>query len=168
MRIFSLPVLGLGAAIVIGGGIIYALSGSSHRHDVVAVAQPAVPSVGGSGSSAGSAPSPDSSMPAPAPVVDSAPAAAAPATPTDNAPATNGNGRRHGGGGQRLFSQLGLSADQQKQIQQIRSTITDRQQRRDAIMKVLTPDQQAKLQQLRAQMRGQRSGGGQGTPKANQ
>jgi Spy/CpxP family protein refolding chaperone len=58
-----------------------------------------------------------------------------------------------------LFDQLNLTPDQQQQIQTIRTTITDRQERREAMMKVLTPDQQAKLQQLRAQFGGQHGGG---------
>jgi Spy/CpxP family protein refolding chaperone len=63
---------------------------------------------------------------------------------------------------QRFFDQLGLSDAQKQQIAQIRQTVTDRQQRRDAIRAVLTPDQQAKFDQMRAQFRNNRGGGGPG------
>jgi Spy/CpxP family protein refolding chaperone len=62
---------------------------------------------------------------------------------------------------QRMFDQLGLTDAQKQQIAQIRQTVTDRQQRREAIRNVLTPEQQAKWEQLRAQFR-TNSGGGPG------
>jgi Spy/CpxP family protein refolding chaperone len=43
------------------------------------------------------------------------------------------------------LAQLDLSDSQKQQIQQIRSTVTDRKERRQQIMAVLTPDQKAKL-----------------------
>ena len=76
-----------------------------------------------------------------------------------------GNQGQNGRGQQRMqqmIAQLGLTPDQQQQIQQIRATITDRQERREAIMKVLTPDQQVKYQQMRGQGRNRGGGGGGG------
>jgi hypothetical protein len=63
---------------------------------------------------------------------------------------------------QRFYDQLGLTQSQKDQIAQIRQTVTDRQQRRDAIRNVLTPDQQTKWDQMRAQFRNNRGGGGGG------
>jgi len=152
----------LGAVVVVaGGGIIYALSSSHATKTNV----PATPST--SVSSAAPSPAPAAE---PAPVADNQPATApdasnanaqppaAPADASGNPPgqgAHKGNGKRM----QQIFAQLGLSADQQKQIDQIRATITDHKQRREAIMQVLTPDQQAKFQQLRAQMQAQHGKG---------
>ncbi len=73
-------------------------------------------------------------------------AAAAP-VPVTNVPTEN-NGP--GGHMRAIFAQLGLTDAQKMQIAQIRQTTTDRQQRRAAIMNVLTPDQRTKFQQLRA------------------
>ncbi len=96
-------------------------------------------------------------------------------TPSNTSPANaaepNGGGRHwggggaaggRGGGGQQILSQLDLTSDQKQQIAEIRSTITDRKARHDAMMNVLTPDQQAKYEELRAQMRAQWGGGGGG------
>lgn len=43
------------------------------------------------------------------------------------------------------LAQLDLSDAQRQQIKQIRSTVTDRKERRQEIMALLTPDQKAKL-----------------------
>jgi Spy/CpxP family protein refolding chaperone len=61
--------------------------------------------------------------------------------------AADANYRRHQM--QRAFSELGLTDEQKKQIAQIRKTLTDRTERRAAIMNVLTPEQRAKWQQIR-------------------
>jgi len=64
----------------------------------------------------------------------------------------------------RMAQQLNLTDAQKQQIAQIRAnTALDRQQRREAMRNVLTPDQQAQWEQMRAQMRNRR-GGGQGGP----
>jgi len=165
MKIFSLPVLLIGfAVIIVGGGIIYAIS--LHPKAVVASAPPASAPAA---VTTGSVPSSGDNSPAPAPMASTGGPDQTNAMASPGAPGQNGgfNGRPQGGGQrmQQMMAQLGLTPEQQQQIQQIRATITDRQQRRDAIMQVLTPDQQAKFQQLRAQMRaqwGNRQGGGQG------
>ncbi len=90
-------------------------------------------------------------------------------------PGGGGQGGGRGAGMQRMFDQLGLTDDQKQQIAQIRQTVTDRQERRDAIQKVLTPEQQAKWQEMRKQFRNNRGGGnggggqggGNGAPPAN-
>jgi len=46
------------------------------------------------------------------------------------------------------LAQLDLSDAQKEQIKQIRSSVTDRQERRQQIMAVLTEEQKAKLRQL--------------------
>lgn len=67
------------------------------------------------------------------------------------------------------FAQLDLTDAQKAQIQQIRQTVTDRKERREAIKNVLTPEQQAKLKQLREEHKAQTgsaptgTGGNQGT-----
>ncbi len=148
--------------VVVGGGIVYALS-TSHAAKTNGPVNPAA-------NVASAAPSPApaavttpvaDNQPAPggsAPNANTQPLAAtadAPGNPPAQAGAHQGNGKRM----QQIFAQLGLSADQQKQIDQIRASITDHKQRREAIMQVLTPDQQAKFQQLRAQMQAQHGKG---------
>jgi Spy/CpxP family protein refolding chaperone len=64
-------------------------------------------------------------------------------------PLVDGDKETHAHRIDRELAQLGLSDAQAQQIAQIRQTITDRPQRHEAIMKVLTPDQQTKWQQLR-------------------
>ncbi len=171
MKLFSLPVLLAGAAIVIvGGGIIFAMNSATHKPVVVA-SQPSAPD-----NTSGASASTDNTAPAPVATTDSNATPPPPAQANPGGwPGGNGgngwnggggpNGGQRGGGGQRMqqmFAQLGLSPDQQQQIDTIRAnTSLSRQDRRAAIMKVLTPDQQAKYQQLRAQMRAQR-GNGQG------
>jgi Spy/CpxP family protein refolding chaperone len=46
------------------------------------------------------------------------------------------------------MAQLNLTDVQKQQIEQIRSTVTDRKERRQQIMGVLTPDQKTKLWQM--------------------
>jgi Spy/CpxP family protein refolding chaperone len=62
---------------------------------------------------------------------------------------------------QQILSQLNLTDAQKQQIDQIRQTVTDRRERHEEIMKVLTPDQQAKFEQLRPR---RYNGGGGGAP----
>lgn len=74
------------------------------------------------------------------------------------------NGQPQGPGGrgarmQQIYDQLGLTDAQKQQIAQIRQTVTDRQQRREAIRNVMTPEQQTQFDQLRAQLRNNRGGG---------
>jgi Spy/CpxP family protein refolding chaperone len=47
-----------------------------------------------------------------------------------------------------LVAQLNLTDAQKDQIKQIRATVTDRKERRQQIMAVLTPEQKAKLKEL--------------------
>jgi Spy/CpxP family protein refolding chaperone len=46
------------------------------------------------------------------------------------------------------LAKLNLTDAQKTQIQQIRATVTDRRERRQQIMAVLTPDQKAQLKQI--------------------
>jgi Spy/CpxP family protein refolding chaperone len=64
-----------------------------------------------------------------------------------------GAGQTRGG----LLRQLDLTEAQRQQIKQIRQSTTDRKERRQAILQVLTPEQRAKLSVLRAQRRAGRS-----------
>ena len=69
---------------------------------------------------------------------------------------TSTNGASSGERAQRMqkaLAQLDLSETQKQQIDQIRQTVTDHKQRRDAIMNVLTPDQRTKLKQIREAQR---------------
>jgi Spy/CpxP family protein refolding chaperone len=50
-----------------------------------------------------------------------------------------------------ILVQLDLTDAQQRQIDQIRQTTSDRTQRRQAIFNILTPGQRARFQELRAQ-----------------
>jgi Spy/CpxP family protein refolding chaperone len=52
-----------------------------------------------------------------------------------------------------MVAQLGLTDAQKDQIRQIRANVTDRQQRHQQIMNILTPDQKNKLQELRQEHR---------------
>jgi Spy/CpxP family protein refolding chaperone len=56
---------------------------------------------------------------------------------------------------ERAFAELGLTDVQREQIAVIRKTVTDRGQRHDAIMAVLTPEQRAKWQRIRGSLRNQ-------------
>jgi Spy/CpxP family protein refolding chaperone len=46
------------------------------------------------------------------------------------------------------LTELGLTDAQMEQIKQIRASVTDRKERRQEILSVLTPDQKAKLREL--------------------
>jgi Spy/CpxP family protein refolding chaperone len=101
-------------------------------------------------------------------------------TPTQSAPTEGGNG----GGGQAeklqhlkdAMAQLDLTDTQKQQIKQIRATVTDKTQRRQQVMAVLTPEQKQKLIQILMQYRnsggatagtgfgGTGAGAGAGTP----
>jgi Spy/CpxP family protein refolding chaperone len=66
------------------------------------------------------------------------------ATPATGSTAPEGQGQRM----ERLkaaLAQLDLTDAQKEQIKQIRGSVTDRKERRQQIMAVLTPDQKAKL-----------------------
>jgi len=65
-----------------------------------------------------------------------------------------------------MATTLGLTDAQKQQIEQIRKTTTDRDQRRAAIKAILTPEQQAKMDQMRAQRgnRGENRSGNGGAP----
>jgi Spy/CpxP family protein refolding chaperone len=57
------------------------------------------------------------------------------------------------------FAQLDLTDAQKEQIRQIRTTVTDRKERFEAILNVLTPDQKAKLREfIEAHRNGAQSG----------
>jgi Spy/CpxP family protein refolding chaperone len=80
--------------------------------------------------------------------------------------ATNTTAGSSGAGqGQRMeqwkeaFAKLDLSEAQKQQIEQIRSTVTDRKERREQIMAVLTPEQKRKLMQMIAAHRGSAQSG---------
>jgi Spy/CpxP family protein refolding chaperone len=157
MKIFSLPVIigAVGAVAIAGGLLVYATSGyTSYQKPHPAPANVATDS--------GAAPSTDGSAPA----VDNN------VTPSSNgsAPQANGGGWQGGNGYrqrdpnetpeqreqrrqqrmQQMAAALGLTDAQKAQMEQIRQTVTDRAQRRAAIMAILTPEQQAKMQQMRA------------------
>ena len=90
---------------------------------------------------------------------------------------TNSGGTNASAGGQRqrlerlkaMFAQLGLTDAQKEQIKQIRASVTDRKERREEILNVLTPDQKAKLQELREEHRNttQTGAGTVSTPSGN-
>ena len=68
-----------------------------------------------------------------------------------------------------MLAQLDLTDTQKGQIKQIRATVTDRKERRQQIMAVLTQDQKAKLIQMFQQYRSEHeaANGGTVTPSAN-
>ena len=74
---------------------------------------------------------------------------------TASGPSASTNGATTGAQAQRIerikqaFAQLGLTDAQKEQIKQIRASVTDRKERREEILNVLTPDQKAKLRELR-------------------
>lgn len=70
------------------------------------------------------------------------------AATSTNQPAV-GDSSTPGGRMRFILGQLNLTDAQKMQIAQIRQNTTDHQQRRAAIMNVLTPEQRAKFQQLR-------------------
>jgi Spy/CpxP family protein refolding chaperone len=61
------------------------------------------------------------------------------------------------------FDQLDLTDAQKNQIKQIRSSVTDKQQRRQQIMAVLTPEQKQRLFQMIKDNRGAAQSGTSGT-----
>jgi len=81
--------------------------------------------------------------------------AASSSSTTNSVGAAQANGTRT----QRLerfkeaFAQLGLTDAQKDQIKQIRASVTDRKERREQIVNVLTADQKAKLHELIRQHR---------------
>ena len=70
-----------------------------------------------------------------------------PTTPSTGSTNTGGTCTQGQGKGRlkAALAQLDLSDAQRQQIKQIRSTVTDRKERRQEIMALLTPDQKAKL-----------------------
>jgi Spy/CpxP family protein refolding chaperone len=58
------------------------------------------------------------------------------------------------------FEQLSLTDEQKTRIQQIRTSVTDRKERRQQIMGVLTPDQKTKLKDLIRESRSSEQTGG--------
>lgn len=134
MKLFSLPFLAIGfGTILVAGGIVYAVSGSSNK---MTVSSPNSAAYDASATTSGVGAND-----------------ASPGTMNDQGSASSPNGQR-GQHMRQMFAQLGLTDAQKQQIQQIRQTVTDRQQRREQIMSVLTPDQRAKLEQLRAEHKG--------------
>jgi Spy/CpxP family protein refolding chaperone len=65
------------------------------------------------------------------------------------------------------MDQLNLTDAQKDKIKQIRATVTDRKERRQQIMAVLTVDQQAKLKELTQEHAGQTPSGAATAPSAN-
>jgi Spy/CpxP family protein refolding chaperone len=81
---------------------------------------------------------------------DSTSATASDANGAPGNPPPAGAEHRRGGRG---LEALGLTDEQKQKIEQIRSTVTDRKERRAQIMQVLTPEQAAKWEQMRAEHR---------------
>ena len=83
------------------------------------------------------------------------------ADPSTSAPAdgsTNGAAGEQGQRGERwkaALAQLNLSDAQKAQIKQIRATVTDRKERRQQVLAVLTPEQKAQLKTLWQEHRAQ-------------
>ncbi len=171
MKLFSVPYL-LAGFLTIGAGFTGSLTGCSKTPEIP-------PKPIGSSSSNTQATSVDNAASSNLSTDSSKPEVSANAEPGQTAPSggmpDQGQHGGPGGDGQRgqrmqqMFAQLGLTDAQKQQIKQIRQSTTDRQQRREAIMKILTPEQQAKFQELRQQMggghrgRGPRNGGEAGT-----
>jgi Spy/CpxP family protein refolding chaperone len=67
------------------------------------------------------------------------------------------------------LAELGLTDAQKEQIQQIRASVTDRKERRQEILSVLTPDQKAKLREVIQERRNaaQPGAGASAAPSAN-
>jgi Spy/CpxP family protein refolding chaperone len=83
-------------------------------------------------------------------------AASGQTTPSDSTPGTGQNSHH---GFKKALAQLNLTDAQKQQIKQIRASVTDKKERRQQVWQVLTPDQQAKLKELRRE----RKEGGQST-----
>lgn len=90
--------------------------------------------------------------------------AAGPSSGTD----TDDQGEHHGRW-KKAFAQLDLTDSQKAQIKQIRATVTDRKERRQQVMAVLTQEQKEKLKELIQQYRSEKQGasGTTTTPSAN-
>jgi Spy/CpxP family protein refolding chaperone len=73
--------------------------------------------------------------------------------PTTGADGTTGTQGEKGERWRAAFAQLSLTDEQKTRIQQIRASVTDRKERRQQIMGVLTPDQKTKLKELIRQSR---------------
>jgi len=58
------------------------------------------------------------------------------------------------------LAELNLTDAQRAQIMQIRATVTDRKERRQQVLALLTPDQRARLHELRAERRNGRHAAG--------
>ena len=72
-------------------------------------------------------------------------------TPSDGPDASSGNattGQHDHPRLRKLFTKLDLSDAQKERIKQIRGGVTDRKERREEILNVLTPEQKAKLREL--------------------
>lgn len=172
MKIFSLPVILIAAVVVVGAGsLIYATSGYTDYRKPKA---PVATSQSGAApiSADGTAVSSDTSMTS----------TSGASSDTANSPSQSYAGNRGGQNGgpnnaereqrrqqrmQQMATELGLTDAQKQQMEDIRKTIPDRAQRHAAIMAILTPDQQAKMEQMRAQ-RGNRGGGGGGNGPGGQ
>lgn len=82
---------------------------------------------------------------------------------TQTAPADGSNTAQRMERMKEVFAQLDLTPEQKQQIRQIRLTVTDKVQRRQEVMAVLTADQKEKLRQILQQYR---ANGGDGAPTA--
>lgn len=153
MKILSLPLLAAGAVgLAATGGLIYATTTHS---------TPPTPTVADSPAPM-TAPSPapaasDSSTLVAANTVTPPPMStnSATATPPPPPPQNHHGQGKHGQGGgkgqkmQHILDQLNLSDTQKQQIAQIRQSNLGHKQEKQAIMAVLTPQQQAAFEQLR-------------------
>lgn len=155
MKTYLLPILIVALVGITGvGAAIYVMKGKSSENQIAVTDTNPLPHQ--------VAPTPP--PPAPPETTDQSPPPAQTAMTPPTPPGNGYNNGQPGQGGrgagmQRMFDQLGLTDAQKQQIAQIRQTITDRQQRRDAIRNVLTPEQQTQWDQLRAQFRNNRGGG---------
>lgn len=151
MKILSLPLLAAGAVgLAATGGLIYATTTHS---------TPPTPTVADSPAPM-TAPSPapaasDSSTLVAANTVTPPPVSTNSATATPSPAPPQGQGKHGQGGGQKgkkiqhILDQLNLSDTQKQQIAQIRQSNLGHKQEKQAIMAVLTPQQQAAFEQLR-------------------
>ena len=164
MKLLSLPVIFIGVAVIaVAGGLIYATSGYTdyRQPKALATVQGDSPQTATDGAPA----STDGTATPVSPVT-----ADTSSTPGQGPQGQWGGGNRGGGTPeereqrrqqrmQQMATELGLSDAQKQQMQDIRKNITDREQRRAAIMAILTPEQQTKMEQMRAQ-RQNRGGNG--------
>ncbi len=162
MKTSLLPFLIIGlVGLTAVGGAIYVMKGSAPAPTPpVATTEAAPPPSQPAATPPPLTPAPDTADQSPPP----------PQTAMTTPPPTPGPGNGQpgqggrGAGMQRMYDQLGLTDAQKQQIAQIRADTTlDRNARREAIRNVMTPAQQAQMDQLREQMRaqfGNRGGGG--------